>query len=356
MKSIQTYRTILITTALATASMASTATAIDITGNHECPNDEFGKTVSYTLTGDSKFGWRTSQIEGDINLNEHSFVFNTGGGNQTVINGSISGTGTFEWIGSDIPQVRPSVLGGINPNSFKGIFTLSKGVLHLDKPAGTDAISGDLVIDTKGSAMLRILKSEQICNNSNLTLTGSGINSLDLGGNTETIASLTIHSQAIIQLSEKPSRLISGGSSGKKWDLSKTLMIFNYKPGQDFIGFGSEDAGLTPEQLARIGFDKPAGLPTGIYSAKITNRGEVIPDRSIEAIEPPFDLSPDVVKARAKLYKIAGLDQLTNASSTLKDGMTIDFFGDSLTWLNSYIEYIHHALKAGQGTKAFAST
>lgn len=353
MNLIDCHRGILIASALA---MASAAGAADVSGDHEDPNKEFGKTVFYKLVGDTKFGWRTARIDGDIDLNGHAFVMETGGGNQTVVAGAIEGTGTFEWIGGGIPQAGRSILEGTKPNRFKGVFTLSKGVLDLAKSAGTDAIAGDLVIGTKDSARVRMLKNEQINDESNVTLTGPGINGLSLGGNKETIGSLTIESQTEIDFGESPSRLIVGKSSARKWDPSKTVTISGYKPGKDFIGFGSDRGGLASAQLGRLGFDNPAGLPPGLYSAKITNLGQVVPDRKIEAVDPPFDLSPAAAEARAKLYEIPGLAALGKSGSPLKDGMTIDFFGDSITWLNTYIAVIDKALKAGEGTKGKSIT
>ena len=67
--------------------VATLAQAADISGYHEEPNKEFGKDSSYKLTGDAKFGWRTGTVAGDIDLNGHAFVMDTGGGNHTVFSG-----------------------------------------------------------------------------------------------------------------------------------------------------------------------------------------------------------------------------------------------------------------------------
>jgi N-acetyl-beta-hexosaminidase len=127
---------IVVLAALCAASTAGLARAADISGEHENPTREFGRDANYKLVGDAKFGWRTGTVTGDIDLNGHAFVMDTGGGNHTVFSGAITGQGSFEWCSGDVPQVASSILGGDKPNTFPGAFTLSKGVLDLDKPAG----------------------------------------------------------------------------------------------------------------------------------------------------------------------------------------------------------------------------
>ena len=90
----------------------------DVHGEHENPNQAFGPDASYRLDGDTKFGWRTGTLVGDIDLNGHAFVMETGGGNHTVFSGAIVGTGSFEWNGGGVPQVAPSILSGEKPNTF----------------------------------------------------------------------------------------------------------------------------------------------------------------------------------------------------------------------------------------------
>ena len=344
-----THRTAIITTIGLLLAMGLTR-AVDVTGEHEAPNTDFGKDASYKLVGDTKFGWRTAAVAGDIDLNGHAFVMETGGGNHTVFSGAISGPGSFEWEGGGVPQVSPSVLDGDKPNIFKGVFTLTRGVLDLDKPAGVDAIPGDLVIGTKDSAMVRLAKSNQVNDAAKVTLGGPGICGIELQGNSEAIASLTLAAHAVIDMGSQPSSLSIGDCSGCQWDLTKTLTVFGYKPGKDSLTFGKDGKGLRKEQLARIGFDKPAGLPAGLYAAMITADGHLLPDLLVNASNPPFDVSPKAVKDRALLYEVPGLANLTSNGSPLKNGLTIDFFGDSITWQNTFIDALDKALKTGEGT------
>jgi lysophospholipase L1-like esterase len=65
---------------------------------------------------------------------------------------------------------------------------------------------------------------------------------------------------------------------------------------------------------------------------------------------PPFDTSPEAVAARTAFYNVPGRAHLTGADSPLAPGTRIDFFGDSITWLNGYVSNIQTAINAGAGT------
>jgi lysophospholipase L1-like esterase len=65
---------------------------------------------------------------------------------------------------------------------------------------------------------------------------------------------------------------------------------------------------------------------------------------------PPFDTSPEAVSARAAFYGVPGRAHLTGLNSPLAAGTKIDFFGDSITWLNGYVSNIQNAINTGAGT------
>jgi lysophospholipase L1-like esterase len=332
------------------ASGGSLHTA-EIRGDYENPKQVFGRGANYRLVGDAKFGWRTGEIIGDINLNGHAFVMETGGGNRTVFRGSITGKGQVDWHGGGVPQAAPSILGGDKPNTFQGVFTLSRGVLDLDKPAGVDAISGDLVIGGKGNALVKLGQPRQINAAAKVTLEGPGVSGLDLQGHDQQLAALVLKSHAVIQMGDKPAALLVGDSSTRPWDLTKTLTIRGYKPGKDKLAFGGDPRGLSAAQLARIGFASPRGLPEGLYNTAIGRDGQLSPHVPVAAVDPPFDVSPAATARREKLYNVPGLAEFSGKSSPLKDGATIDFFGDSITWLNGFISRIHEAIAKGEGTR-----
>ena len=233
--------------------------AADVHGKYESPNQAFGKGASYKLVGDAEFGWRTGEISGDIDLNGHSLVVETGGGNRTVFSGAITGKGSVEWRGGSVPQVAPSILSGDRPNTFQGVFKLARGVLDLDKAAGVAAISGDLVIGGQGNAMVKLDQPGQIPATAKVALEGPGVSSLDLEGHDQKLAALTLKTHAVIIMGDAATALAVDDARSQPWDLTKTLTVRGYKLGKDSLRFGKDAGGLSAAQLARVGFAAPQG-------------------------------------------------------------------------------------------------
>ncbi|GDY22651.1 hypothetical protein LBMAG56_39980 [Verrucomicrobiota bacterium] len=325
--------------------------AAEITGEVVNPTKQFGKDMNYRLAGDATFGWMTGAQGGAIDLNGHALIVETGGGNRTIFSGAFSGVGSVEWRGGRVPQVAPSILAGTAPNTFKGRFTLVNGVLDLDKSAGVDAIPGDFIIGAKGDAMAKLNRAHQINDAAHVTLGGTGVSSLDLHGHDEKFASLTLATHGVISMGETPATLLIGDSSGCPWNLTKTLTIRGFKPGRDKVIFGKDAKGLSAPQLARVGFASPTGLPEGLYTAQIGADGQLAPGTVVKAAQPPFDVSAEAVAARKRLYDVPGLVALAAADSPLRDGMTVAFFGDSITWQNGFVGLIDKALKTSDGAK-----
>jgi len=344
---------LLLATALLLASRVALPAA-EVAGELVNPTQQFGKDANYKLTGNTTFGWMTGTQGGDFDLNGHAFIVETGGGNRTVFSGAISGMGSVEWRGGRVPQVAPSVLTGRAPNTFQGTFTLVNGVLDLEKPAGVDAIPGDLLIGVKGDAMVKLNRAHQINDAAQVTLGGTGVSSLDLQGHDEKFTSLTLATHGVISLGTNPASLLIGDSSGRPWNLAKTLTIRGFKPGRDKVAFGKDANGLSAAQLARVGFASPAGRPEGLYTATMGADGQLAPGTVMKAAQPPFDVSADAVAARKKLYDVPGLTALSAAGSPLKDGMTVVFFGDSTTWQNGFVGLLDKTLKSGEGAKGRA--
>ena len=70
----------------------------------------------------------------------------------------------------------------------------------------------------------------------------------------------------------------------------------------------------------------------------------------VAAQTPPFDTSPAAVAARAAVYSVPGRAHLTSPGTPLVAGTKIDFFGDSITWLNGYVTKIQNAINTGTTT------
>ena len=103
-----------------------------------------------------------------------------------TISGAITGQ-------DDLSKTGPGTitLAGTAANTYTGVTTVSEGVLALGKPAGVNAIPGDLVVNnTDGTATVRLLADNQISNLGNVTVSGVGL--IDLNGNDETLALITL--------------------------------------------------------------------------------------------------------------------------------------------------------------------
>src|SRR5205085_2186450 len=88
-----------------------------------------------------------------------------------------------------------------------------------------------------------------------------------------------LENDATIDLAGTASRLSFAKSSGESWAAGATLIVSNWNGnaaggGPEQLKFGTSQSGLTPNQLSQFRFQSSSGL----YSAKILNTGEVVPD------------------------------------------------------------------------------
>jgi len=331
--------------------------ALEVSGDIKKPIQTLGAGVDYILTGDTQFGWTRKHFTGDLAIGAHTFTMETGGGNVTTFSGVISGTGKFVWNGGGNArwQTTASFLKGEKPNAFSGRFTILRGTLALGKPAGVDALAGDLVLGGGGNqAIVRLDAPNQIRDTSSILITGKHEGRIWTQGFFETVGALTLEARGEIDLGDGASVLTFADSSAATWDLTKTLTIRRWTESKDKVVFTA--TGLTKAQAARIGFLDPSGRAPGMYAAVLAGRGELLPGPKVEPVDPPFDMSPKAVAARKAIYDVPGRATLSSADTHLEDGMAISFFGDSITWQNAYITAIGKELKAGVGTKAMTVT
>src|SRR3954470_10673046 len=80
--------------------------------------------------------------------------------------------------------------------------------------------------------------------------------------------------------------------------------------------------------------------------------GLFLAGQAVAQTTPPFDMSPQAIAARAAVYSVPGRADLTGAGTPLKASMKIDFFGDSITWLNGYVSNIQTAINNSPFTSA----
>ena len=86
---------------------------------------------------------------------------------------------------------------------------------------------------------------------------------------------LSLQSQIDFQEAGSTFRFDRSGAS--EWNAGGPLIITNWTADSDHLFFGHDQTGLTAAQLSRIRFVNPAGFSPGIYSARITPAGEVVP-------------------------------------------------------------------------------
>lgn len=320
---------------------------VPVHGVFEHPRETFGDASAFHLTGPTTFGWRTARLSADIDLDKYPLVIDTGGGNETILSGRISGSGTFEWRSGGVPQVAPSILMGLMANPFSGTFKLSKGVLDIEFPDHQNAFQGPLVVGGRDRAIVSLHANETLPDSQSVTFTGPSDTGIVLNGVTETIASTYVRNHATIDFSGS-STLTLSSDTPLTIDTGATLTISNYHPGKSRFAIKNPPDSAT---LGRIGFLNPTGLPRGLYRAISSTPGCITPGARIEPTNTSFPLTEKAYAARERIYNIRGLDDITGENSPIAKDTTISFFGDSLTWLGSYIAELERAIATDQTTQ-----
>lgn len=244
----------------------------------------WGPNFNCKLVGDTTLGWQCGAASGMLDINGKTLNWSTGGGNGTRVSINLVGNGgRIKWDGgySGGWVTYPSEIRGNKSNTFNGVFQLRHGTICLWMPPGMTALSGDIEmggIDGWNESFLVWLASDQLPDTSSIiTLplykdTKNPRATLTLSGNTDTVGSLTVRTETVIDVTgnkDKKAGISFADSSRKEWDLTKTLTI----KGDGTVRFGSSAKGLTPEQLAIISFETPQGK----VKAKINADGTLAP-------------------------------------------------------------------------------
>jgi autotransporter-associated beta strand protein len=120
-----------------------------------------------------------------VEINAGTLVFPTG----ATFNDVISGAGGFAAAGGDV------LVQGLDPNTHTGTVTVSgSSMLRLSKPAGVNAVGGDIVVRDAGQIL--ILNDEQIPDTANLTFLGNSVDPIENiapAPAVETINNLTVN-------------------------------------------------------------------------------------------------------------------------------------------------------------------
>lgn len=187
--------------------------------------------------------------------------FNIGGASAIF---DASGSGAINWTNSLNPtyssnsQARTITFRGTsthantmgaslnNSDSGTGITSILKDGTGRWILTGNNTYTGTTTID---AGTLEIGASNRISDSSNMVLNGG---TFATGGFSETLGTLDVNGNAIIDLGSGDSDLIFADSSAIAWGASISLSIINFTEGVDSIRFGINQDGLTLGQLGAI--------------------------------------------------------------------------------------------------------
>ena len=296
--------------------------------------------------------------DGSIILsNGATWTVSNGGGNTMTLRGVVSGNGNMTITAGG------TTFSGSNPNTLNGTVSVGSGSPTLNttilaKPAGVDAIPGPLVMNTGGK--LKWNADDQIADTSTLTFAGDN-SILALNGHSEAVDTLNLQAYGFIDCANGDCHLFCADSRLVSWTTGKELVIQNWSGNTnggdaDQIYVGSTNTSLSAVQCSQIGFQNPDGFSEGLYTARLLPTGELVPGSVVIAVNPPFPIDDAAKTAREAFYSLPGLDLLTGEKTPLKDGMVIDFFGDSITWQDAYIKNIRNAITASPHTSDLGVT
>ena len=153
------------------------------------------------MKGNTTFAYPVADCDLDIINHGHSLTFDSGNGNPFCQRGVISGNGEVIFLmgpTSTDHKDAPLRLAGPAPNTMTGKFLVRKGRVQLEKPAGVDALSADVIVGGQGfNDCLFWKNSNQIKDTATITLIQAGNHGaayLHLNGCQETVAALTMTS------------------------------------------------------------------------------------------------------------------------------------------------------------------
>ena len=309
------------------------------------------------LVGVTQTHWTSGGFSRPVDLNGNTLIIDSGGGNACAASGPITGSGLVRVNAGGIGMIP---IRGSTGNTYTGSTEINSGPVKLEKSSGnalngTITVNGAMSNDFPNTGNLLWGGNNQVNDASDLTLSEAA--SLNPAGYSDTVGTLAITGNANIYMGASTSVLSFADSSAATWTSGKQLIIreWNGSPtggGTEGVFFGSSASGLSAGQIAKVGFMNPAGFATGLYQAAILATGEVVPSgTAVVPVNPPYDLSPAATAARSAIYTSTGRADLTGAGSPLTTGTRIVFFGDSITWQNSYISLLNSAIASGAGTQ-----
>jgi autotransporter-associated beta strand protein len=205
---------------------------------------------------------------GNIDITSRAVTLNVNGGridtngNSVTFGGSISGIGGLEKLGAG----TLTLLGNSN---YTGATTLSEGTLLVG-----GSLAGALNVL---GGILQLGASERFPDTAAVML-GNAI--FDTKGFSETVGILSLTSSSTLELGQNASIARFAESTSTFWTGLLSITNWSGSPsggGTDQVFFGSNELGLTFDQVAAIQFVDPFGPGTGIAPAQILVTGEIVP-------------------------------------------------------------------------------
>jgi autotransporter-associated beta strand protein len=187
-----------------------------------------------------------------------------------AIANSVNGTGSSSVTKTGAGQLSFT---GTEANSYTGATTVNGGTLELAKSDNVTSIAGSVITVNSGGTLL-LSASEQINNAANLTMNSGTLATSDING-IETLGTLTLTGNSVIDLGNAAYLLKFANSSAMSWSGTLTIYGWMTTPAtsgtQNQIYFGNNASGLTNAQLAMVSFN---GFGPG---AMLLSSGELVP-------------------------------------------------------------------------------
>ncbi len=190
---------------------------------------------------------------------------------------SLAGTQGFVKLGSGWLTLQ-----GTPPNTFSGTAVVSNGIVYLNKPAGTNAISGDLEIHSD-AIVAYTSANDQIADSSTVTIHEGGM--LNLNNRSDTIHTLVLDGGVLTNNSGSPSLQTTSGfdiRSGKAYSVlaGAGKSLIKTTAGKAILSANNSFTGsvLIEAGTLQIGNGGTTGTPGG-SGILITNHGELVFNR-----------------------------------------------------------------------------
>jgi autotransporter-associated beta strand protein len=234
-------------------------------------------TGTLTLSGVNTFSGGATISAGTVAINSSSSL---GTAAATINAGTLKATETFTetrnfTLGSssstmEVDASKTFTVNGVMSGTG-GLVKTGNGTLIV---GGANTFTGTLSVN---AGTFKLGAADRISNSANVSLGGGTFHS---GGYNETVGTLTLANDSIIDLGSSASVINFASSAAAAWTAGKTLTITNWNGnwmtggGTDRIFFGSDSSGLTASQLSQIRFADPDGYYTTVA---ILANGEIVP-------------------------------------------------------------------------------